>query len=39
MTKYKGKIQDIDTAYIQVNLVSACSIYSGMHVHDGNTLS
>ena len=43
MTKYKGKIQQIDTAYVQVNLVSAHSIYSGgrrdARVHDRDKLS
>ena len=43
MTKYKGKIQQIDTAYVQANLVSARSIYSGgrrdVHAHDSDNLS
>ena len=38
MTTYKGKIQQIDTACGQANLVSARSIYSGgrrsTHAHD-----
>ena len=43
MTKYKGKIQQIDTACAQANLVSARSIYSGgrgsAHAHDCDHLS
>ena len=43
MTKYKGKIQQIATACVQANLVSARSIYSGGHrgarAHDRDNLS
>lgn len=42
MTKYKGKIQPNDTAYVQANLVWARSIYSGgscdVHAHDSQKL-
>ena len=43
MTKYKEKIQQIDTTYVQANSVSAHSIYSGglrdAHAHDRDNLS